>query len=254
MNMTFTELKDNISHLYCDFFEDMKIDLNTGIVEGKNMRFTGFPYIGANYVNAPVRVLFIPLDIGKDECFKENSYHTLEDRNSIFEKPNWINYINPHIAGLYATTLYLLKDKMGWQKEWDLLWDNRESYKKNKQLILALKDYMPWNLMSYVAYENRFRFVTIGRGWKENGEGKKERGGNKDRRWINPKRESELLLSEIEAFSPDIIVFQGKDGLWNCNINELKNKYKVIVAYHPSCWQRGADKLQYIVDKIGPQL
>jgi hypothetical protein len=91
-------------------------------------------------------------------------------------------------------------------------------------------------------------------GYDEEGNEIRERGGNKDRRWINPQRESEMLLSEIDTFSPDIIVFQGKDGLWNCNINELKNKYKVIVAYHPSCWQRKADRLQYIVENIGAQL
>ena len=108
--------------------------------------------------------------------------------------------------------------------------------------------------MSYIAYENRFRFVSIGRGFDKEGNETRERGGNKDRRWINPQRESEMLLSEIDAFSPDIIVFQGKDGLWNCNKNELKNKYKVVVAYHPSYWKRKADRLQYIVEYIGSQL
>lgn len=70
MNMTFTELKDNLSYMYRDFFEDMKIDSKTGIVIGNNLRFTGFPYIGRNYVTAPIKLLFVPLDTGKDECFK----------------------------------------------------------------------------------------------------------------------------------------------------------------------------------------
>lgn len=38
--MTFTELKDNLSYMYCDFFEDMKIDSKTGIVIGNNLRFS----------------------------------------------------------------------------------------------------------------------------------------------------------------------------------------------------------------------
>ena len=71
---------------------------------------------------------------------------------------------------------------------------------------------------------------------------------------MNAKRESKLLMDEINVLSPDIIVFQGKDGLWNCNIEMLKEKYQVVVAYHPSCWQRSADKLQYIVDYIAPQI
>lgn len=44
--MTFQELKDNIKCLYDAFFKDMKIDKHTGIVDGTNLRFTGFPYIG----------------------------------------------------------------------------------------------------------------------------------------------------------------------------------------------------------------
>ena len=249
--MTFTELKDNISHLYCDYFEDMKIDSNSGIVGGTNLRFTGFPYIGANYVIAPIKILFIPLDTGKDECFKENTYHSFKDREEIF--PTGMLDFNAHIAGMYATALFILKEKMGYESAWDTLWSYKDSYKISKAIRMS-SECLPQDLMSYIAYENRYRFVSIGRGFNEEGHEIAERAGNKDRRWINPKRESELLLSEIEAFSPDIIVFQGKDGLWNCNTNELKNKYKVVIAYHPSCWQRGADKLQYIVDKIGPQL
>ena len=251
MNMSLSELKNNISILYRDFFVDMKIDTKTGVVDGTNLRFTGFPYIGANYVNAPMRVLFIPLDTGKDECFKNNSYHSFEDRESIF--PTGMLDFNAHIAGMYATALYILKEKMGYETAWDRLWRVRDSYKIAKAIRFG-KDFLPQDLMSYIAYENRFRFVSLRRGWDENGNEISERGGNKDRKWINKQRESKMLMAEIEAFSPDIIVFQGKDGLWNCNINELKKKYKVVIAYHPSCWRRGADKLQYIVDTIGPQL
>ena len=146
-----------------------------------------------------------------------------------------------------------LKERMGYESAWDTLWSYRDSYKIAKAIRMSA-NCLPQDLMSYIAYENRFRFVSIGRGFDEEENEIPERSGNKDRRWINPQRESEMLLSEIDTFSPDIIVFQGKDGLWNCNINELKNKYKVIVAYHPSCWQRKADRLQYIVENIGAQL
>ena len=251
MSMTFTELKNNLSLLYRDFFEDMKIDSKTGIVMGTNLRFTGFPYIGSNYVTAPIKILFIPLDTGKDECFKENTYHSFKNREDIF--PTGMLDFNAHIAGMYATALYILKEKMGYESAWDTLWSYRDSYKIAKAIRMSA-NCLPQSLMSYIAYENRFRFVSIGRGFDEEENETPERSGNKDRRWINPQRESEMLLSEIDTFSPDIIVFQGKDGLWNCNINELKKKYKLIVAYHPSCWQRKADRLQYIVENIGAQL
>ncbi len=235
------QLRENLKRLYHDFFVDMKIDQQTGIVNGTNRRFTGYPYIGGNYINAPVKILFIPLDVGVDERENENTYHTFESRKDIF--PSGKLDFNPHIAGLYATALYILKEKMGLQAAWDALWGNRK-YNNVKAINLAY-DSLPKDLMSYVAYENRFRFVTIGR---------KERSGGNDRVWINPKREGQLLVTEINAFSPDIIVFQGKYGLGNCHIDELKEKYKVVIAYHPSCWQHRANRLEYIVDHIGPQL
>lgn len=245
--MTFQELKDNIKCLYDAFFKDMKIDKHTGIVDGTNLRFTGFPYIGSNYVNAPIKILFISLDTGIDECFESNTYHSLEDRENIFAD-GYLDF-NPHIAGIYATALYLLKDRMNLQSAWEKLWNLRNSH-KNAKAIKVAADFLPHDLMSYVAYENRYRFVTKGRG---NAENDKRSGGN-DRVWLNAKRESILLMDEIDAFSPDIVVFQGKDGLWNCNIERLKEKYQVVMAYHPSYWQRGADRLQYIVDFIAPQI
>ena len=93
--------------------------------------------------------------------------------------------------------------------------------------------------MSYVAYDNRYKFVTIER--PEN-----KRSGGKDRTWLNKDKERELLLSEIEIFNPDIIVFQGKTGSDNCNIKKLKEKYTVFVANHPSHYGSGADTLEYI--------
>ncbi len=244
-SILFSELKENISKLYHDFFIDMKIDPKTGIIEGTNRRFTGFPYIGANYVNAPVKILFISLDTGKDECFKDNTFHSFENRESIF--PSGMLSFNAHIAGLYATALFILKDKMGYQSAWAKLWEKRDF--KSAKAIRESYDSLPKDLMSYVAYENRYRFVTIGRGAE-----KEERGGGKDRIWINAERESKFLIDEIDIFAPDVIVFQGKDGLWNCRIDELKKQYKVVIAQHPSWWQGGADKLQYIVEHIAPQL
>ena len=128
---------------------------------------------------------------------------------------------------------------------WDALWKyNKYTAKKAIRLANA-HGLLPRDLMSYVAYENRFRFVTVNR---------KERTGDSDRKWINAERECKLLMDEVSVFNPDIIVFQGTTGIENCGINELKKQYKVVVAYHPSCWQRGANKLQYIEEKIIPIL
>ena len=241
--MDFEELKRKIEKLYMSFFKDMNIDFQTGIVKGTNKRFSGYPYIGKNYVSAPVRILFISLDCGKDECINENTYHSFVSREDIF-KGGKLDF-NDHIAGVYATALRLLKDKMQLKDAWDTLWKYNEYTAKKAIRLADAHGLLPRDLMTYVAYENRFRFVTVNR---------KERTGDSDREWINAEKECKLLMDEIAVFNPDIIVFQGIKGIDNCGINELKKQYKVVVAYHPSCWQRGANKLNYIEEKIMPML
>ena len=148
---------------------------------------------------------------------------------------------NPHLAGLYATTVYLLKDKLDSAKEcWEYLL-NASGKTTSTRINNSWKNLNEEqkNLLSHVAYTNRYRFVTIERP-------EDKRSGGKDRTWLNKDKERELLLSEIEIFKPDIIVFQGKAGLDNCNTKELKKKYTVFEANHPSCWQKRANKLEYI--------
>ena len=160
--MTTQQLEEQIQNLYASFFEDLKIDKHTGIVEGTDKRFSGYPYIGANYVNAPVRILFIAYDTGEDEKFADNTFHDFESRRkkipTAFDKNNEL-VLNPHIAGTYATALYILKDKMHLQNAWDALWSKREN--TIKKAIKKSSSNLPPNVMSYVAYENRFRFVTF---------------------------------------------------------------------------------------------
>lgn len=240
--MEYIELRDKLLKRYDRFFKDMEIDPQTGIVNSSSKRFTGYPYIGRNYCNAPIRILFIPLDVGEDECADKNTYHSFQDRQDIF--PDGMLDFNYHIAGLYATALFILKDVMGYQQAWEMLCKERDC--SNKISIRRTYDFLPKDLMSYVAYENRYRFVTVKR--------EDERKGDKDRVWLNLDIERQMLMDEIELFSPNIIVFQGKEGLNGCNINELQKKYKVIVTGHPSCYQHKMNRIQYILDNIGPQL
>ena len=69
---TLETLKQELDNLFHKFFEDMKIDEKTGIVKDTNKRFSGYPYIGEKYVEAPVKILFIPLDTGSDELKEKN--------------------------------------------------------------------------------------------------------------------------------------------------------------------------------------
>jgi hypothetical protein len=244
---TFETLKQELDNLFHKFFEDMKIDEKTGIVKDTNKRFSGYPYIGEKYVEAPVKILFIPLDTGVDELKEENTYHKFDGRvKQITPKKDAKHIFNPHLAGLYATTVCLLKEELESAKDcWGRLLDTdtkgETTLTKINNLWKNLNEEQK-NLLSYVAYTNRYNFVTIERP-------EDKRSGGKDRTWLNKDKERELLLSEIEIFKPDIIVFQGKAGLDNCNTKELKEKYgknNVFEAYHPSCWQKRANKLEYI--------
>ena len=76
----FETLKQELDNLFHKFFEDMKIDEKTGIVKDTNKRFSGYPYIGEKYVEAPIKILFIPLDTGVDELKKENTYQPKNKR------------------------------------------------------------------------------------------------------------------------------------------------------------------------------
>lgn len=240
--MEYLELKENLLKLYDQFFKNMKIDPQTGIVNGYSKRFTGYPYIGRNYCNAPIRILFIPLDVGEDACADRNTFLTFQDRQDIF-RDGMLDF-NYHIAGLYATALFILKDTMGYQQAWEILCKERDC--SNKISIRRTSEFLPQDLMSYVAYENRYRFVTINR--------KGERKGNKDRVWLNLEIERQMLMDEIELFSPNIIVFQGKYGIGDCNIDKLREKYKVMITGHPSCYQHKMNTIQYILDNIGSQI
>lgn len=242
--MEFEQLKSTLKGIFDEFFIDMGIDPVTGIVSGTNRRFAGYPYIGRKYATSPVKVLFIPLDTGVDECAEINTYHSFESREKLFADGE-LDF-NPHIAGTYATALYIMKESMGWKSSWDALCAKGEKHKTAKAIREA-STVLPQDLMSYIAYDNRYKFVTIGRP-----EG--SRAGANDRVWLNLERERRILLDEIAIFDPDYIVFQGTEGIHDCGISLLENKYKVITAYHPSCWQRGADKLKYIQDTIAPQL
>ena len=238
--MDFLEMKQELGRLYEDFFQNMGIDPHSGRVEGTNYRFTGMPFVGRNYATAPIKLMYVALDVGKDECVESDTYHSFKDREDIF--PDGSLDFNAHIAGMYASALYMLKDVMGWQDAWEKLWPYRDEHKTAKA-IWRCHEILPQDLMSYICYDNRYRFVTVGRN---------ARTGSMDRIYLNPECEGKMLLDEIQVLNPDYVVFQGTSGLWNCHLDELKDKYKVIITYHPSCWQRGADKLQYIAEHFLP--
>src|SRR5690606_34800752 len=97
-------MTDKLDKLYEEFFRENSIDNKSGIVQGTNRRFATKIAIGDNYSSSQIKLLFISLDMGEDEYFKENRFQNYEERktNALNEDLNK----NPHMAGVYGTALF----------------------------------------------------------------------------------------------------------------------------------------------------
>lgn len=202
---------------YLKFFEEFKINQTTGILEDyTSVKFATMPHIGSKYEIAKYRILFVGQDIGKDET--KNYYQGFDERNQNVEKSH--NF-NPHIAGTYSSALYLLKDYYNWENIW-------EEHKKYSTYSQATKDILHKeneNPLSFVALTNLHKFVTAKR---------ENRAGDLDRKFLKKDVEEKILIREIEALKPNLVLFQGKKPS-DITIEKIKSKnIKVIEARHPS--------------------
>lgn len=244
------KVQDKIEKLYRDFFDELGIDYNksnfdelagSGIwksaPEGKNLRFATLPHIGENYGKGKMKILFVGLDIGKDEYYKYNRFQTFDmrrDNISIYRSDCFFNK-NAHMSGTYFETLFLLKDE--YPDTWEKVYEFKDN--QNKPLLNKLKDFLPVDLLTNIALTNYYKFVAIGR---------EKRQGGEDRDCFGRNKEIEkLFLDEIEILAPDIIWFQGIDFNRFEIVKELKKTNKVIIGYHPSYYPV-ANTPQYIID------
>lgn len=220
---------DDLNKLYSDFFDELKIDKKTGIVNITNKRFATKIGIGEEYLSAKKRILFVSLDIGKDEYFKENRYQNFDERrsNALYYS---IDGRNPHMAGVYGVAIYFLKNDYNLEEAWRKLDTSNKFF---REALLANRNYIPSDILSKVALINFYNFVTIGR---------EERTGGNDRFFINQKAELKLLSNIINTIKPDIIIAQSKT-LKNYFLNyikpELNHNPEIYVSYHPSVFGRG---------------
>lgn len=219
---------EQLDFLYDKFFKENFIDINTGIVKNSNKRFATKIAIGDNYKSSQTKLLFVSLDMGKDECFEENRFQNYKER-----KENTLNSDlnkNPHMAGVYGTSLYFLKNQNGWENEWEKY---SQSNKFFKEAIMSNINILPKDVLSYVSLINFYNFVTIGR---------KDRTGDSDRIFINQKSEIELLTNIINIIRPNIIIVQSKN-LKNYFLYLIKPKINydldIYIGYHPSVFGRG---------------
>ncbi len=244
---TIKELRDAISKMYInEYFTPLGIeyDLNecgelcgSGLWENGNntLRFATMPHIGDRYAKAPVKILFVGLDIGKDEMKK---IQTLETRHeSLCYWPS-----NPHMFGTYMEALYFLRPDL-----WKIVMEKYDNLTNQRALTELSKEFTDVaNLGHYFSLTNYHKFVTVNR---------EKRTGAENRESYNIAKETEtLFMKEVEILKPDVVWFQGHK-LPQGKYQELANKgYDVYVAYHPSTigrtfYARRANYINYIVEQ-----
>lgn len=215
-------MNNKIENLYQDFFKDFDIDNVTGkLVNYPNIKFVTMPYIGSKYFTSKKKILFVGTDVGKDET--PGSYQNLEERNKNIE---YDSGFNPHIAGTYCSSLFLLKDCYNWQD----LWDNFKNYSTNSNATKIKNHIDGENPLSFIALTNLHKFVTINR---------EKRSGGENRKFLKRQIEEDLLIKEIEILNPDLIFFQGKLPSETTLFKIKDKKIQIILAPHPSNRKRG---------------
>lgn len=221
--MTFKDYKEQIEIAYQNFFKDFDIDSSSGVL-GKypNYKFATMPHIGSNYFSAKKKILFVGLDIGKDET--HGKYQDLTERNSEVESD--IIFKSPHIAGTYCASLYCLKDVYDWEN----IWSTFSSYPSYSQATKIQHHKKGENPLSFVSLTNLHKFVEKGR---------ENRSGDSDRKFKDKRIEELFLFKEIEILKPEIVFFQGKLPS-SYIIQKIKEiKIKMIAAPHPSYRVKG---------------
>lgn len=221
--------------LYKDFFNELNIDTATGKVHNHHVKFPTYPYIGSKYGITKKKILFVGLDLGADEM---EGIQSFEKRRNAIEEGK-IKELNPHIAGTYVTTLFLLKEEKNWEESW-------ESIKNLKSCQIALRegyDALPKeNPLSFIALTNYYKFVTCDR---------QNRASGKDRKHLDKKREDKLFFNEIKILNPDIIVFQSTRFKNNKRVIDFlkKENKNYHIGPHPS--YRGKREPEHLMSLYG---
>ena len=228
--------RQRIENTYHKFFRKFKIDSTTGVLqENPNLKFATMPYIGRQYFLAKQRILFIAMDIGKDET--KNKYQSLDERNQAIEKDIIVS--SPHISGTYCAALYLLKELHGWQDTWQVFCANATYSQATK--IKHHED--GENPLAFVALTNLHKFVTIDR---------EKREGDLDRKFLKKEFEEAFLLEEIKLLKPHILFLQGQLQISPETMLKIKgNDIKIIAAPHPAYRKAGGRNPLVYVGSFG---
>jgi hypothetical protein len=205
-----------------DFFDTAGIDSDTGIVtddpHAGTRRFGSMPYIGSRYAEAPLRILFLGYDIGRDP----GKIESFEERRRAIEDADPCK-LNPHISGTYASAVFWLRDALDLDDAWDAIQEQGSISHHGLQPVDGLPDVNP---LAYVALRNMYPFVSLGR---------EERSGGQDQQLLFPEQELALLRREIAILDPDVIICQGKQISRDIQpiLDDITDGRTVLHGYHP---------------------
>lgn len=228
-----TDIESKVKDVYDLFFKQLNIDPQTGEIPNRDKKFATYPHIGSKYgePNHP-KLLFVSLDIGED--VREGRIQSFKERRHRYEV-KVVNHPSPHSTGTYIRALYYLRQE---DPECTEYWKQLDSQKlddqKTCQQLLKEKDKLPSkNPLSYITLTNCHKFVTCGR---------KNKTGGKDRVFIDKEKESELLVDEVEAFDPDIIVLQStrfSKEPYRKTFNKIALERELYIGPNPSTREKG---------------
>ena len=211
--------RERVESIYRKFCRQFGVNIENGVLnERTNLKFATMPYIGSNYFLARKRLLFVGMDIGKDET--PGKIQSLEERRVAIECD--VNF-NPHIAGTFCTALYYLKTEYDWED----VWDKFSSYPTYSQATKVQHHKDGENPISFVALTNLHKFVTIDR---------ENRTGDVDRKFLEKEVEESWLLKEIKLLRPDIVFLQSKTmQLSPDTIQQVKDSnVRLLRTQHPA--------------------
>lgn len=229
------EVRKKIEKVYSCFFEKIsgdpsitatrnreagdvvtRLEWNDGEVK---RHFACYPYVGSRY-GERTRILFIGSDIGRDES--PEGIQRFKERRESIETPE-LNEHNPHIAGTYFAALRSIPE---FEKKWEHFHDSEDTCQTILRSGLGLPRDNP---LSFVGLTNYWKWVVVSAAMM-NG------GGN--RKHCDPELELQLLECEINAYDPEIVVFQGVPLFCKRRtletVNRIASSRIVRVHDHPS--------------------
>lgn len=227
-------------------FDYFGINEKTGILSKDTAwRFAGYPHIGDNYADQDVRVVIVGSDLGSDELYGKNTYHNFDTKKG--QLPKKLDCC-AHMAGTFATVIYLLRDKL--PKFFSVVYD-QNSIASGITALRAMKklyNVPSEELISSFAMTNLHKFVI-----------RKEvkKAGNNCRRWLDMEAEYELFKDELLNLEPTVVVFQelkSGNNLDHDHMEDLKKSLgncTIVRLLHPSTRKKGGYRLdEEIVRKL----